>query len=44
MRCDSGTLKLVGVGLSAEGPDESYARPPKVALNSNDLWDQHPAA
>jgi hypothetical protein len=44
MRCNGGTLKLVGVGLSAEGPDESYTRPPKVARNSNDLWEQHPAA
>jgi hypothetical protein len=44
MRCTAGTLKLVGVGLSAEGPDQSYTRPPKVARNSNDLWDQHPAA
>jgi hypothetical protein len=44
MRCTGGTLKLVGVGLSAEGPNASYTRPPKVARNSNDLWDQNPAA
>lgn len=44
MRCAGGTLKVVGVGLSAEGPDESYTRPPKIARNSGDLWDQHPAA
>jgi hypothetical protein len=44
MRCDGGTLKLVGVGLSAEGPDQSYTRTPEIALNSNDLWDQNPAA
>jgi hypothetical protein len=45
MRCTGGTLKLVAVALSAEGPDgRSYTRPPKVARNSNDLWDQHPAA
>jgi len=44
MRCTGGMLRVVGVGLSAEGPDQSYTRPPKVARNSNDLWDQHPAA
>src|ERR1700691_2476413 len=42
-RCVTGTMKLIGVGLSPEGPDESYTRPPKVARNSNDLWDQNPA-
>ena len=43
-RCVTGTMKLIGVGLSAEGPDESYTRPPTVARNSNDLWDENPAA
>ncbi len=42
-RCVTGTMKLIGVGLSPEGPDESYTRPPTVARNSNDLWDQNPA-
>jgi hypothetical protein len=42
-RCVTGTLKLVGIGLSPEGPDESYTRPPTIARNSNDLWDQNPA-
>ncbi|MGA9314757.1 MAG: hypothetical protein WBV77_09025 [Solirubrobacteraceae bacterium] len=42
--CVTGTMKLIGVGLSPEGPDESYTRPPTVARNSNDLWDQNPAA
>ncbi len=43
-RCVTGTMKLIGVGLSPEGPNESYTRPPTVARNSNDLWDQNPAA
>lgn len=43
VRCVTGTMKFIGVGLSPEGPDESYTRPPTIARNSNDLWDQHPA-
>ncbi len=42
--CSGSQIRVSGLTLSSEGPDEGVTKPPVVARNSFELWTKNPAA